>query len=230
VNDGNGQRHVNTRARTPNPFANDLLSSPDSIISASTEGIDALNNSHNPPNLHPNLPVLNFKANTATIDSLTLSYDKVCPKDDHHQFAPTVKNLVFNRVWICDASSHHCGTLTGLNFWPPHNSLPVLDYELILLSRCYQKVVTEEDIRSNLDKLPLEYPNSEEYYDELFHTCYYTPTEKWAANVILLEWKGEYAARVAVGQIDADALRQDYSGGQILSLARTLKRITLRVA
>lgn len=74
--------------------------------------------------------------------------------------------------------------------------------EFVLLSRCYQKVVTQEDIESNLYRLPLEYPSSQEYYDDVFETYYYKPTNDWALNVMLIEWKGvDCAVRIATGQI-----------------------------
>ena len=55
----------------------------------------------------------------------------------------------------------------------------------MMLSRCQQKVTTEEDIKNNLDRLPLEYRSSEEYYDEIFDTYHYKPTGDWALNVIV---------------------------------------------
>jgi hypothetical protein len=50
-----------------------------------------------------------------------------------------------------------------------------------------------------------EFPSSREYYDEMFDTYYYQPTKDWAAYIMLVGWKGDYAVRILVGQIHAEA-------------------------
>ena len=96
--------------------------------------------------------------------------------------------------------------MTGLESWPLSSNFQMAKHELVLLSRCHQKVITKEDIESSLNRLPLEHPSSQEYYDEIFDTYHYKPTVDWAANIMLIEWKGDdYAVRIAIGQIHVDA-------------------------
>jgi hypothetical protein len=67
-------------------------------------------------------------------------------------------------------------------------------------------VITKEHIESNLNRLPLEYPSSQEYYDEIFNTYHYRPTVDCAVNIMLIEWKGDdYTVRIVIGQIRVDA-------------------------
>ncbi|KAN0108840.1 Heterokaryon incompatibility protein (HET) domain containing protein [Hyaloscypha variabilis] len=158
------------------------------------------------PGLHVDLPILCFWAKTVSLDNLILSYEKQYPKQDSHPLPPILRNWLFNKVWIYDSAHNHCGTLTGLESWPLSSNFKPAKYELVLLSRCHQAVITKEAIKSNLHRLPLEFPSSQEYYDEIFDSSHFKPTVDCAANIMLIEWKGDdYAVRIAIGQIHIDA-------------------------
>jgi hypothetical protein len=122
------------------------------------------------PELHFDLPVLCFWAKIASLDNLVLSYEKQHPKQDNHPLPPIFKNWLFNKVWIYDSANHHCGTITGLESWSLSSNFQMAKHELVILSRCHQNIITKEDIESNLNRLPLEHPSSQEYYDEIFDT------------------------------------------------------------
>jgi hypothetical protein len=172
------------------------------------------------PELHLDLPVLCFWAKTVSLDNLVLSYEKRYPKQDNHPLPPILKNWLFNKVWIYDSANHHCGTMTGLESWPLSSNFQMAKYELVLLSRCHQMVITKEHIESNLNRLPLEYPSSQEYYDEIFDTYHYRPTVDCAANIMLIEWKGDdYAVRIAIGQIHVDAWENTDAKKKLVRLA-----------
>ena len=172
------------------------------------------------PELHPDLPLLCFWAQTVSLDNLVLSYEKRHPKHDNRALPPILKNRLFNKVWIYDSANHHCGTITGLESWPLGSNFQIAKYELVILSRCHQKVVMEGDIERNRNRLPLEYPSSQEYYDEIFDTYYYKPTVNWATNVMLIGWKGgDYAVGIAIGQIHVDALENTYVKKKLVRLA-----------
>ena len=165
----------------------------------------------------PHTQVLYFWAQAVRLDVLSLSFEKTLP--DNHPISSRQKMTFYNQSWLYDAAGHHCGTLIGIESWPPGPSYEVTKYELLLLSRSHQKVVTEADIKTNLRRLPLEYPSSQEYYDEMFDTNHFTPTEDWSMNIMLVEWKGEYAERVAVGQIHADAWERSSPQRRFVRLA-----------
>lgn len=94
-----------------------------------------------------------------------------------------------------------------------------MKYDLVLLCWSQKKVVTEANIKSNLKGLPLEDPSSQEYYDQMFDTYHYPLTEDWSMNVMLVQWKGEYAKRVAIGQIHADAWERSNPRRKFVRLA-----------
>lgn len=105
---------------------------------------------------------------------------------------------------IYDDKGHHCGTLYGLSpSWTLSHD--TTQCELVLLSRCDQNEVTQADIETYQDKLPPEYPSAVDYYEEVFDMSYYRYKRWWAMNILLVEWKGNTAQRVAVGRIHADA-------------------------
>jgi hypothetical protein len=135
------------------------------------------------------LPVLCFWAKTVPLDNLILSYEKQYPKYENHALPPILKTWLFNKAWLYDSAHRHCGTMTGLESWPLRSNFKMAKYELVLLSRCHQAIITKEDIESNLHRLPLEFPSSEEYYGEIFNTFHFKPTVDWAANIMLIEWK-----------------------------------------
>ncbi|KAF3804279.1 hypothetical protein GCG54_00000630 [Colletotrichum gloeosporioides] len=105
--------------------------------------------------------------------------------------------------WVYDSNGRHCGTLRGINFSKYHDQEK---WEIILLSRSDQ----DEVLQANIDAtpstdLPPEYPSAKEYYEEIFDTTAYKYRRWWALNIMLVERKGMWVERVAVGQIHADA-------------------------
>lgn len=144
-----------------------------------------------------------FWAYIVHLTSSSFSLSKPYSKDNNRRRA----RVSYNQWWINDSTSHHCGTLTGITSWPP-SSYDITKYDVVLLSRSYQKVVTEASIKASLDHLPLEYPSSYEYYDEMFDPDHYPLTEDWSMNIMLVEWKGECAERVAIGQIHVNAWKK----------------------
>lgn len=203
VKDMIGFRSVQTKQRSIKPRLHSVILLPTSCSLVEEEVITE--SSLLPEGILSGLPVLYFWAQATRLDRLFLSFDKHHPQDDNRLLSSKLKHYFFNQGWIYDTASHHCGTLIGIESWPPDPAHETSKYELLLLSRCHQKIVTAADIEANLDRLPPEHPSHQEYYDEIFDTCYYTPTEDWAMNIMLVEWKGDYAVRVAVGQIHADA-------------------------
>ena len=115
--------------------------------------------------IHPDRPVLHFLAQAVPINKFVISHEKYHPAKDEHPFTPHLKRQLFNKSWIYDSARHHCGTLVGLGSWPPDNGDqdskgPNSKYDLILLSRCHPKVVTDAHIEENSHRLPLEFPSS----------------------------------------------------------------------
>jgi Heterokaryon incompatibility protein (HET) len=107
-------------------------------------------------------------------------------------------------AWICDSNGRHCGTLYGLrSTWKDFHNPRLC--ELVLLSTFSQEEVTPADINAHRVNLPLEYPSSDDYYNQIFDTSHYKYTNCWAHNIMLVEWNGNVAMRVVVGQIHVDA-------------------------
>jgi hypothetical protein len=147
--------------------------------------------------------VLLFKASVTDLSKLSIKfeYDRL---EMHPKLSDWAKRARRHNAWIFDGKGRHCGTLHGLysnwtNFHNPHLC------ELILLSSFSQKEVKPEDIEAHRDSLPLEYPSSDDYYNEIFDTLHYKYTNSWAQNILLVEWSGNLARRVAIGQIHVDA-------------------------
>jgi hypothetical protein len=110
----------------------------------------------------------------------------------------------FEEGLIYDSGQHRCGTLTGFDHsWIQSHDLS--NCELVLLSYSQQRVVTDTDVQRSIDRLPLEYPSATDYYDEVFDAKYYSSTERWAMNVMLVEWIDGLAYRLAIGQLHRDA-------------------------
>ncbi|KFY27548.1 hypothetical protein V493_03429 [Pseudogymnoascus sp. VKM F-4281 (FW-2241)] len=156
----------------------------------------------------PDVPVIRFWAEAIQLGRLYVSSEKKLPKDSSYTVSSMSWIETFNKVWVYDIEDHHCGTLTGDESLQANLGDDISKYELILLSRCYQDVVTDADIEANSDRLPPEHPRSQEYYQAVFDTSRYVPTVDWALNVMLVERKESYFLRVAVGQIHGDAWKK----------------------
>jgi hypothetical protein len=147
--------------------------------------------------------VLIFKASATDLSRLSIQFGA-----DHHtthqKMSSWSKSACRHNAWIFDGDGRHCGTLYGLlSTWTNlHNSRLC---ELILLSNFSQKEVKPEDINAHRGSLPPDYPSSDDYYSEIFDTSHYKYTNCWAHNIMLVEWKGNLAIRVAIGQIHVDA-------------------------
>ncbi|KFY24758.1 hypothetical protein V491_02032 [Pseudogymnoascus sp. VKM F-3775] len=153
----------------------------------------------------PDVPVIRFWAEAIELGSLYVSFEKKLPEDSSYTVSSMSWIETFNKMWIYDIENHHCGTLSGREPSQDNLSDDISKHELILLSRCYQDVVTDADIETSLDRLPTEYPQSQEYYQAAFDTSRYVPTMDWALNVMLVERREGYYIRMAVGQIHSDA-------------------------
>ena len=162
--------------------------------------------------------ILYFLADAVQLAALLLSSKKTYPKDNKHLISRFRRGF-YNQAWLYDIAGHHCGTLTGIESWPPEHSYDTTKYDLVLLSWSHQRVVTEADVKANLKHLPLEYPSCHEYYGEIFDTYHYPVTEDWSRNIMLVEWKGEYAQRVAIGQIHANAWERSNPRRKFIRLA-----------
>ena len=147
--------------------------------------------------------VLIFKASAT--DLSRLSIQSVSDLEKVHQNMSTwLKWSCIDSAWILDGDGRHCGTLYGLrSTWADFHNPNLC--ELILLSSFSQEEVKPEDVDAHRASLPLEYPSSEDYYNEIFDTLHYKYTDSWAQNIMLVEWRGNLAVRVAVGQIHVDA-------------------------
>lgn len=147
--------------------------------------------------------VLLFKA--SAVDLSHLSIGSVCDQCGNDQ----KRSHWFQRhsrsdSWIYDNDGRHCGTIYGLDptwtdFHKPHLC------ELILLSYFDQDEVTQTNIDMHRPFLPPEYPSSDDYYSQVFDTSHYKYTRCWAYNIMLVEWRENFAMRVGVGQIHVDA-------------------------
>ncbi|KAL0943462.1 heterokaryon incompatibility protein [Colletotrichum truncatum] len=104
--------------------------------------------------------------------------------------------------WIYDKAGHHCGTLRGIDFWISQYDKE--NWEIVLLSRSFQDEVTQADIDA-YPHLPLEYPSRTEYYEDIFDTSFFNYKTGWALNIMLVDRKGAWVERLAIGQIHVDA-------------------------
>jgi hypothetical protein len=147
--------------------------------------------------------VLLFKASATDLSKLSIKFE-----DNRLEIHPKLSNWAKrarrHNAWILDGNGRHCGTLHGLrtNWTNFHN--PRL-CELILLSSFSQKEVKPDDVDAHWDSLPLEYPSSDDCYNEIYDTFHYKYTDSWAQNILLVEWSGNLARQVAIGQIHVDA-------------------------
>ncbi|KAH4613338.1 hypothetical protein HBH82_016160 [Parastagonospora nodorum] len=147
--------------------------------------------------------VLLFKASATDLSKLSIHFES-SHLEIHPELSNWAKRARRHNAWIFDGNGRHCGTLHGLcsNWTNFHN--PRL-CELILLSSFSQKEVMPEDIDAHRHSLPLEYPSSDDYYNEMYDISHYRYIDSWAQNILLVEWSGNLARRVAVGQIHVDA-------------------------
>ncbi|KIM96766.1 hypothetical protein OIDMADRAFT_204534 [Oidiodendron maius Zn] len=184
--------------------------------------LDGVNSSNKAASAHNGslhkTQILYFLADAVQLSALRLSSEIIYPKDYAHPISRFRRGFS-NQAWLYDTAGHHCGTLTGIESWPPEHSYDTKKYDLVLLSWSYQRVVTEADIKASLKHLPLEYLSSHEYYDEIFDTYHYQVTEDWSRNIMLIEWRGEYAERVAIGQIHANAWERSNPQRKVVRLA-----------
>ena len=151
-------------------------------------------------------PLLVFRATVFNLSLFSISLDHLATRWDQKYLA-----------WIYDNDHHHCGTLYGANTdWPRDHDVP--SCELILLSRCRQEEITAADIDEHRHELPPEYLSSSDYYRDVFDTSIFEYAEIWAINVMLIESKGEFSRRIAVGQMHSDALRNASGYTRIVTL------------
>ncbi|KAJ3538980.1 hypothetical protein NM208_g5667 [Fusarium decemcellulare] len=147
-------------------------------------------------------PALIFDAPSVGVDMYTISAPQPDPSRATQPFSDFFTNTLRGQLWIYDAAGHHCGSIRGPATWAPSEDG---FYEFVLLSRSDQDKVTQADVDGYRDNLPLEYPSAEEYYEEVFDTSVYEHKPWWALNILLVEWKGDLAERVAAGQLHVDA-------------------------
>jgi hypothetical protein len=74
----------------------------------------------------------------------------------------------------------------------------------------------------NRVRLPLEYPSTDDYYNEVFDTSHYKYTKCWAYNIMLVEWTGNFAMRVGIGQIHVDAWATARSSTKMIAMVQIL--------
>ena len=151
----------------------------------------------------PGNMILLFKAFATDLSRLSIQFPSNLHKI-HEKMSNWLKRACSCDAWIFDGNGRHCGTLYGLRSTWTKSHNPRL-CELILLSSFSQGEVKPEDINAHRANLPLEYPSSEDYYNEVFDTSHYKYTKCWAYNIMLIEWNGKFAMRVAIGQIHVDA-------------------------
>lgn len=145
-----------------------------------------------------------FEAHTLCFESFALLTPQPTNNIGLKRLPIFLDKITTSCVWIRNGSGHHCGILYGLSekSWSQHNCLQC---ELVLLARGDQDEITNADIVAWKDHLPLEYPSSSQYYDEVFDAVCYGYKRWWALHVMLIEWKGTHAERVAVGLMHHDA-------------------------
>ncbi|OBT51669.1 hypothetical protein VE04_07840, partial [Pseudogymnoascus sp. 24MN13] len=200
VKDKTGWRSINL---TPEHDILDHQPPATSLTSLSSEKITTRDHGISEDSL-PDVPAIRFWAEAIQLGKLCISSEKTLPEDSGYTVSSLSWLETFNKIWIYDTENHHCGTLAEDESLQV-NIGDISKYELILLSRCYQDVVTDADIEASLDSLPTEYPGSQEYYRAVFDTNFFVPTEDWALNVMLVERREGYFVRLAVGQIHSGA-------------------------
>ncbi|KAF2667721.1 HET-domain-containing protein [Microthyrium microscopicum] len=151
----------------------------------------------------PWIMVLFFKASVTGLSKLSI-LSEFERREKYQNMSDWLRCNSRGDAWICDSNGWHCGTLYGLPSTWKNSHNPRL-CELVLLSTFSQEEVTPADINAHRLSLPLDYPSSDDYYNEIFDTSHYKYTDCWAHNIILVEWNGNLAMRVAVGQIHVDA-------------------------
>jgi hypothetical protein len=131
-------------------------------------------------------PILIFRASTTRLSHFSISLDTDLLNDPSKSTSPETKRFREMNPWICDGEDRACGTLyyglsqDGLR---NHN---LENCEFALLSSCKQSV-------SDLEKM--------DAHTRPFDTERYEVVDDWAYNVMLVEWRGSVAVRVAAGQI-----------------------------
>ncbi|KAI3340374.1 HET-domain-containing protein [Ustulina deusta] len=143
-----------------------------------------------------------FEASTLRLDAYALL--KPQPISESKRPPAFIGLQLHCSMWIHDKAGRHCGTLYGLteSWTQEHDSTQC---ELVLLACSDQDKVTDADIETCKNHLPLEYPSSSQYYEQVFDTGSYGYRRWWAFNIMLIEWRESFAERVAIGQIHADA-------------------------
>ena len=147
------------------------------------------------------LGALLFKAACLPAETYTISSPQ--PDTSRDDYSTYFKDELLCCIWIYSSAGHHCGRIWGMRSWDP-DPAPV-SYKLILLSRSGQDKVTHADVEAYQNRLPPLYPSSDEYYEGVFDTRIYGYKSYWALNVMLVECRGRFSQRVAVGQTHTDA-------------------------
>ncbi|KAL4891881.1 heterokaryon incompatibility protein-domain-containing protein [Aspergillus ambiguus] len=162
--------------------------------------------------------VVFFKAYTCDLSNFSISTVNNEKRRQAHATPKPHQWRAPYHVLINDAQGRHCGTLYGRDsvMECTKNSTT---WELVLLSRCRQDAISQSDVDAYKDCLSLEYPSSEEYYSEIFDMRFYKYTERWALNILLIEWCGDFARRAAVGQMHSDAWDYSMATYKVVALA-----------
>jgi hypothetical protein len=162
--------------------------------------------------------ILYFEARTSELASFKISWPNLSAQlqATFGEDFKKITRLTGVSSWLYDNRGHHCGVIFGL--YPPSLSSIQSQCEIVELSRCDQDEITQADVDAYLDHLPPEYPSAAEYYGEIFDAAHYSYKRCWAVNVLLLEWKGRVAERLAIGQIHADAWDKAHQGIKQIAL------------
>ncbi|KAF2188869.1 hypothetical protein K469DRAFT_724234 [Zopfia rhizophila CBS 207.26] len=147
-----------------------------------------------------------FQASTISLHVHMISSPQLesSASSDSQIFSNSFRNALRCSLWIYDRDGHHCGTIQGTNL-PWVQSRHTTHCEFVLLSRTDQDEVTQANIEVYRDNLPLEYHSSSEFYEGIFDTGRYRYKRWCALNILLVEWKGDFAERVAVRQMHSNA-------------------------
>jgi hypothetical protein len=160
--------------------------------------------------------VLLFKTSATDLSRVSIQ----CVSDPygiHREVSDWLKRSCRYNLWIFDDDGRHCGIFYGLlSTWADFHNPSLC--ELILLSSFCQTEVKQEDINAYRASLPREYPSSNDYYNEISDTSQFRHMSCWANNIMLIEWSGSLARRVAVGQIHVDAWRALGSSTKLIAL------------
>lgn len=161
---------------------------------------------------------LAFEAVTLEAGTYTISAPPLqTVNSSQRNYSDFFRNSIRSHLWIYDSMHQHCGTIRGMS----SGELPaeIDDYALVLLSVIDQEEVSPADVATYRDHLPLEYPSSEEYYEEIYDTKHYSYKDCWALNILLMRWKDSVAERMAVGQMHADAWDRAHQQQRAIILA-----------